>query len=388
MKINTISVRQQTVAAKQLDESKRREDLTADTASVSKLQRAVALTIVIAPMILTSPVQAACTTPKDPYLNPFNKNSAHHRPIGTGALYAAGNHPSTSSWLRNSSRTININAGAPWGVSVTSTDAADPLRTIGAANLKCGSVQGLPKTIRLPKEGFPTTVKVNSNGCTDGVVVIYDKAQKVPHQIRQYNWNGGRPVGGQYKTWSISGLGHGTRPGDRVGTSASGVAALFGVLRGDEINNPSKKVEHALQMALPRSPGHCANMLSRQVVLPAVSGDSSMFNSGNNLGNIPYGALMALPPTSKGGPSIDGLGLNARGKRLAEAVRDYGIYAVDGADCNAIRADQYVANTSELKAALSKLYPYIRMVLNNNVLGTPTAGGGSGLAANCANDAG
>jgi hypothetical protein len=97
---------------------------------------------------------------------------------------------------------------------------------------------------------------------------------------------------------------------------------------------------------------------------------------------------MALPPTAKGGPNIDGLGLSARGKRLAEAVRDYGIYAVDGSDCNAIRADQHVANTSELKAALSKLYPHIRMVLNNNVLGTPTAGGGSGLAENCANDAG
>ena len=109
--------------------------------------------------------------------------------------------------------------------------------------------------------------------------------------------------------------------------------------------------------------------------------------AGNNLGSIPYGALLALPPTTKGGPNVDNLGLSARGKRLAEAIRNYGIYVVDGGSCVALRADQHVANTAELKAALTKIYPYIRMVLNNNVLGTPTAGGGSGLAPNCANDA-
>jgi hypothetical protein len=295
---------------------------------------------------------AACTTPKDPFPNSFNKNSAPHRPVGTGAQYAAANHPSTIS--RRQGRAIGINVGAPWGVSVASTDAADPLRTIGAGKANCDKIVGLPKTIRMPKEGFITKVRMNPNGCTDGVVVIYDRVQKVPHQIRQYNWTGGKPLGGQYKTWSSNGLGHGTRPGDRLGTSASGVAALFGVLRGEEINNPSKKVEHALQMALPRKPSQCAMMLSRKFVLPAVGGDGSMNSPGNNLGNIPYGVLMALPPPAKGGPNLDALGLTARGKRLAEAVRDYGIYVVDGGACNAIRADQHVGNASDLKAALSK----------------------------------
>jgi hypothetical protein len=336
-------------------------------------------------MLMTSSVEAACTTPKDPFLNPFNKKSAHHRPIGTGAQYAGRTHPSTNSWLKVTG--ININVGAPWGVSVASADATDPLRTVGAINRICDRIEGLPKTIRMPREGFVTKVKLNSNGCTDGVVVLYDRVQKVPHQLRQYNWNAGKPLAGQYKTWDINGLGHGVRLGDRVGTSASGVAALFGVLRGDEINDPKKKVEHALQMILPALPSHCAMMLSREIVLPAVSGDGFMNRPGNNLGNIPYGALMALPPPAKGGPDIDGLGLSARGKRLAEAVRDYGIYAVDAGHCPALRADQYVQNTGELTAALSKIYPYIRRVLNNNVLGSPTTGGGTALAPNCANDA-
>lgn len=392
MKTDPITARQHVAAAPKLTEVDCRGIVENDRLQLpdcsrfSKLQLAVALGIVIGPLTLAYPAAAACTTPKDPFLNPFSKNSAHHRPVGSGAQYAAGNHPSTSSWMKNTKRSIVINVGAPWGVSLAATDAGDPLRTVGAVSLRCNKVQGFPKTIRMPKEGFPTPVLIQ-DGCTDGVVVIYDRVQNVPHQIRQYNWNSGRPLGGQYKTWSINGLGHGTKPGERVGTSASGVAAMFGLLRGDEINNSNRKIEHALQMALPRKPGNCANMLARKFVLPATSGDTSMNSAGHNQGNIPYGALMALPPPAKGGPNLDSLGLTPRGKKLAEAVRDYGIYVVDGAGCNAIRADQHVGNTTDLKAALTKIYPHIRMILNNDVLRTPTAGGGTGLGQNCANDA-
>ena len=329
----------------------------------------------------------ACTTPGDLFVNPFSAASAHHRPVGTGAEYAGDADPSTASWLQNTEGSIGINVGAPWGVSVATAGPADPTLTVDPGPPGCDPISGLPVAVRFPAEGFITRVKLNGNGCTDGVVVIYDRVQKVPHQLRQYNWNGGKPVAGQYKTWSITGLGHGTRRGERLGTSASGVAALFGILRGDEINNAGRKVEHALQMILPAAPSHCAMMMGREIVLPATSGDGYMNKPGYNLGNIPYGALMALPPPAKGGPNLDALGLTARGKRLAEAVRDYGIYAVDTGNCPALRADQYVQNTSELMAALSKIYPHIRRVLNNDVLGTPTAGGGAGIAPNCAVDA-
>lgn len=289
--------------------------------------------------------------------------------------------------MKNTSRSVNFNAGAPWGVSVASTDGTDRMQTIGAGPARCDKIKGLPVTIRFPRNGFITRIVYNSNGCTDGVVVIYDSVAKVPHQLRQYNWNNGHPIAGQHVTWDIAGLGHGVRPGDRVGTSASGVAALFGVLRADEINDrdPDRKIEHALQVSMPRKPGSL-NMLSRKVVLPAVSGDGSMFQDGYNQGNIPYGALLALLPETKGGPNLDKLGLSMRGRRLAEAIRDYGLYAVDGADAVAIRTDQYVQNTDELKQAMKAIYPYIRMVTNNDVLGSAVAGGGTPLAPNCAFD--
>ncbi len=364
---------------------------------MKRMLQCTASTLAVVGMLFSSQAAYAapvgCTLPNelhfDPYYNPFNKNSAHHRPIGTGAQYADTNHPSYKSWMTNKGRGFNVNVGAPWGVSLAAAGAGDGEKTIGPGPKQCDNVVGLPKRIRFPKTPFITPVRANDNGCPDGVVVIYDKVAQVPHQIRQYDWNNGNPVGGQYKTWDIKGLGHGTRMGDRVGTSAAGVAAMFGILRGVEINDPGRKIQHALQMVLPRKSGDCGMILSRKVQLPAVSGDGSMNSGSNNTGNVPYGALLALPPESKGGPDLDTLGLTPRGKILATAVREYGIYAVDGGACNALRADQYVTNPAELRTALSKIYPHIRMVLNNdNVLTTATAGGGAPLAPNCAFDGG
>jgi hypothetical protein len=330
-------------------------------------------------------VAGKCHLKGDLYLNPFNKESAHHRPIGSGAQYAAASHPATKDWLKAS--TLGINVGAPWGVSMAQTVASDPFMTI-AAFAKCDGVSQVPVTIRMPKAGFVTKVVYNANGCTDGVVVVHDKPTGKPHQLRQYDWNNGKPRAGQYRTWPIKGLGHGVKPGDRIGTSASGVAAMFGLLRGEEINVAGRPVQHALQMVLPRTnPSTCNVMIGKTFKLPAVSMDGGWAGTNVNTGNIPYGALMALPPAV----SIAGLGLSEPGKRLAQALRDYGIYLVDGGGCQngAIRADQHVnaATLKLLKQDIPKLYKKMRMVLNNDVLTSPVSGGGTPLAPNCAFDA-
>jgi hypothetical protein len=283
-------------------------------------------------------------------------------------------------WLKATGFAVNV--GAPWGVSVATTQASDPFKTV-TAKAYCDPPSQVPVSLRFPAAGFQTKIVLNASGCTDGVVVIYDNPTGTPHQLRQYDWSNGNPTAGQYRTWDIKGLGHGTRMGGRLGTSASGVAALFGVLRSNEMNAPGRKIEHALQMALPAHPG-CNVMLSKDILLPAVSRDNGASNPANNLGHIPYGALLALPPSV----NIDSLGLSEPGKRLAQAIRDYGIYVVDTGGCSngAIRADQYV-DKSKIKADITKIYPLIRRVLNNDVLGSPVAGGGDPLAPNCAFDA-
>ena len=325
--------------------------------------------------------QSSCSSPKDVVLNPFNKNSAHHRPIGTGAIYANDSHPSVRDWRKGQSLAINV--GSPWGTHVVPVTGSDPQYTITAKSPGIG----LPVTVRLPRSGLETSISFNMYGTYDGVVVTHDRSTGRTHEFFQYDWNGGTPRAAIHREWDIRGLGHGTSPGQRLGTSASGVAMLFGILRGFEINNPGQEIEHALQIGLPARSG-CNIMLSREVVLPATTADAFANNPGNNTGSIPYGALMAIPPSV----NTNGLGLTEPGRRLARALQRYGAYVVDDAGCNggAMRADQHVSASvrNQLQSDMPKIYPHMRRILNNDVLGNPVAGGGQALAPNCAFDAG
>lgn len=267
--------------------------------------------------------------------------------------------------------------------------AADPLVDIDARPPACDKIKGFPASIRLPGGKLELKVAANHNGCPDGNIGIFDTVTNIFHHLRQYEWNGGNPRGGQHLIEDLRGHGHGLRPGDRIGTSAAGVATAFGLLRGVEVNTPGMPIRHAMQMSLPRKPTNpCAMMLSKDSQLPAVGTDRSAKDPQNNLGTIAYGSLFALPPESKGGPNIDSLGLSERGKRIAEAFRNYGAYAVDGTSCPHMRTDQDVANPSEINADLKKVYPYLRIVTNGAwTSGQAAVGGGTPLAPNCAYDA-
>ena len=338
--------------------------------------------------------QVVCPLPAkdkaDLFKNPFNRASAHHRPIGSGAVYAADSHPTTRNWLRSDH--LNINPGNPSGTSVLEVSAADPWRVVNGA-AACDRIVRMPVTIRLPAAGFLNNAVRPDGGCADNEVVIFDRGlpgvqDGVVHQLRQYQWNNGQPIAQRYDTWDIRGLGHGTVPGDMPGAAASGVAGLFGILRGHEINTPGYKITHALHIGLPRKSGTgCNVMLSREFVLPATSRDKSYNQAGNNTGTIPYGALLALKPTI----DIRSLGLTEYGLRLAEAIQNYGMYALNGGGCNApaIDADQHVTYEVRriLRSDIRKIYPHVRMILNNDVLGSPVVGGGTPRAANCAFDA-
>jgi len=299
--------------------------------------------------------------PNDWFYNPFNEQSAHHRPIGTGAVYADQKHPAVQDWLKG--KQLNINVGnKPHGLYMVDADKDGPLLTVNP-RAAAGS-SGLPVTVRFPAGG----VRIDFPDQFDGNIVIYDRALRVFHHLRQYAWNDGKPVAMQYRRYAPDIVGHGSKLGERIGTSASGVAAPFGILRGWEVKKEGHPIGHALQMVLPRLPENSTMMLSREVWWPAVSMDGSAYHEpSHNTGNIPYGSLWAIPPVSKGGPDLDKLGLSERGKRLAEAIRDYGLYVVDGGGAPSIRADQDFTEAlrAELVEARRKIYPHVRMVLNS-----------------------
>jgi hypothetical protein len=87
--------------------------------------------------------------------------------------------------------------------------------------------------------------------------------------------------------------------------------------------------------------------------------------------------------------NIANLGLSEPGRRLAQAIQNYGMYASDGSGCSAgaIEADQSVSASvkTQLRNDIRKIYPHVRMVLNNSQ-SSSVAGGGSPLGPNCAFD--
>ena len=297
----------------------------------------------------------------DWFYNPFNQHSAHHRSIGTGAIYADESHPAVQDWLKRSQ--LNINVGdKPHGLFMIDADEDGPVLTVNKRQ-ETGT-SGLPIVMRFPSGG----VNIDFPDHFDGNITVYDRTIDVFNHLRVYAWNDGSPVAMQYRSYEPDTRGHGTKLAERIGTSASGVAAPFGILRGWEVKKTDHPIGHALQMVLPRlSTDPHVMMLGREVWWPAVGMDGNAYtNADHNTGNIPYGSLWAIPLVSKGGPDLDTLGLSEKGKRLAEAIRDYGIYVVDGGG-GAIRCDQDFTEALrlELLETTRTIYPYIRLVLNS-----------------------
>lgn len=332
----------------------------------------LAATLAAMPLLLAAPASAGpCQAPADAFANPFNKMSALHRPIGSGAVYASDSHATTLALKRGSFNNINSNNG--WGVNVYKSTSSDPyLKVTNAGPLQ----YNLPVSLRVP-------AGAHNQATTDLMIVIHDTTTSIAHEFYYWRWNNGNPTAWGHAQWNIGGAGHSGPGGARTGTSASGVAGMFGLLRGHEVNAAGYKIQHALQMALDGQ-GKCGMMLKKQAVWPAVSTDGFCKSGGYCTGAIPYGALLALPPSV----NVDSLGLSEPGKRLAKALQDYGVYVVDNSQCPTMRGDQFIS--ASVKQALTndmrKVYPRLRMVMNNSS-SQSVAGGGTARAPNCAMDA-
>jgi hypothetical protein len=305
----------------------------------------------------------------DIFLNPFSKDSAHHRPIGSGAVFAGSDHPSTLDLKKSGFGNLNSDNG--YGINVYKSGAGEPARTV---------THGGP----YPDSDFPVTLHVpvgaDNHGTTDATVVVHDTTTGKTHEFYYWRWSGGHPTAAIHHQWDIREEGH---SGSRTGASASGVAGLFGLLRGFETNTPGCAIQHVLQLSLPSRPDHVAQMLSKEVVWPATSADTGAASPGRNNGHIPYGGLLALPPSV----DIDGLRLSEPGRRVAEALQNYGAYVVDESEIPTLRGDQDISGPiqRQLIADMQKIWPQLRLVLNNAPDGV-ASGGGLPCAENAAFD--
>jgi hypothetical protein len=84
--------------------------------------------------------------------------------------------------------------------------------------------------------------------------------------------------------------------------------------------------------------------------------------------------------------NINNLGLSEPGRRVAAALQNYGTYVVDTTQgCPNMRGDQNIDGgvKQTLIKDMRKIYPLLRMVLNNDA-GQAASGGGMPRAENCA----
>jgi len=335
--------------------------------------------------------------------NPFNKLSAHHRPIGTGAVAGVPGgtdnpraaHPSygepgpvdEQGTLANVT-TFRAGDTAQGRKYIHEVSTGDPFRSVGITGE--ASVR-----LRMPSDAeYPAT-----DG--DDVVVLW------PHNgtgdlvdLFQQFVDGSPAHAAHHRNYLLSGtdLGDDSDAGDH-GTSASLLRFPGTVLRWFEINptNPAP-IRHALDVTATRKGPRHAHVLGKTMVWPAYGRDKSAGAADENLGNIPYGTRVFIRPRDYW--RREHLRLSERGKVLFDTFCYYGFYVVDGQGEVAsdgggvlqLRIDSEVTKDvakslqDDLTAMLPYLYPMRnpRSHVEESELrdGLPYAGGGGPLATN------
>ena len=340
----------------------------------------------------TRPVEAAeamaCRT-RDAMLQPFTRSSPWNAPIGTNAKYKDMPLIRSEQGTVNSLHRSGPQKGVNYGANIATGRASDPRVTV--AHNGSGGGTNLPLKTRMPK-GFYNTDPKNT-GC-DCSAVIHDATTGKTYDFWRFqDWKGtttsklpnNQRLASVAKSVDIRGKGYNPTTSTKAcvsmlgGTRATGMSRLAGLLRGAIANKPGEPIGHALAIGL------TARQLGKTRVQPASCMDST---HENNTGNIPYGAVFAIPPVSKGGCNIDKMGLSEPGKRLAVALRDFGAIVSDRRGSGvSIGADQYLDDTvrNQLKTDFTKLLQCVKMVTNYDPNTQQVKGGGNAIAPVCGN---
>lgn len=346
---------------------------------------------------------------KDLFQNPFNRFSAHHRPVGAGAEYGVPGTtgPATRGRIAIVTR-ISLSMSPATRKYLYRVSPDDPFRTIRYDPSTGGGAaagQGLPLTLRMPADGpYPTAGE-------DRNVILWPRDGGTQDLCTMFYGFDNRTGTARYaKAWPFGGIDF-ADGSDKFGpgSGASRMRWPSGVLRGFEINpeNPAP-IRHCFQGTAtrhshpdsrksPKAPAS-RHVLGKTHVWPAYGTDSGADRPDSNLGDIPYGTRLVIRRQDFG--LRDQLGLSARGLVLFDTLCYYGMYLVDGqgqydaANDGAViqqRCDQTITaeTAADVNAQLMKILPLLWPVRNPRPLeretevfsrdGLPYAGGGGPL---------
>jgi hypothetical protein len=382
-------------------------------------------------------------------LNPFNKLSAHHRPVGRGTsgneadlnplnYYGIpGTSPGTTTRGRLSIITQIEVGGGSVGVKYHHyVRGTDPSREV-VFNAASDSNINLPFTQRMPDPNSAEFVyPTEPTNPADANVLLYPRnGQSVDigdlyHEFQRVGaGSAGSPLprANLRRPYGLLGLDYvnaADPAGWEQGSSASRLRWPGVMLRYHEMSpaNPAP-INHCLHVWVTRktnSPDPLRpqwHVLGKTRVWPAQGTDSTSGNADENLGDIPYGTRCVIRYQDRG--LRNSLDLTARGLVLFDCLLRYGFYVADGgsyvsgADDGGVicfRTDHGPANApsgntdgrwpqglrDELVTEFGKLLPYCYPVRYQRSLATedelhtdglPYASGGGPLYADAPNTA-
>ncbi len=340
--------------------------------------------------------------------NPFNKWSAHHRPIGDDAVagvpggtsdisvanpvYSAPG-PINSRGRLDMVGTFRIGSESKVFLDVTTNDPYKIIRETKSHKILTPS----------PGLRFPNSPLLPSSG--DAIVMLYPRnglSTDMMDVFSQFRKDGYTATKRSYYPLSISDV-YDNRTYPRS-PGASAIRIPSGVLRGKEINGSAPApIYHALNATATRHSADGAtpdiHVLSRKMVWPAYGIDQYKIaptgknTNYDNQGDLPYGTLLFIRKSDY--HLRESLNLNARQKILFDTFAFYGCRLVDGQGGTKngkailqLRTDGELNGDAEddVNQLLGKILKYLYPLRNprphnreteiNSADGLPYAGGG------------
>lgn len=307
---------------------------------------------------------------------PFLKTSAWNIPIGLGATLEGPTATKTANFLQMNTIRMGFFEFGPGtypfgGCWFELAEAGDETATVYHDGVGTGI--GMPQAnIKMPD------VRFLDNTSGDRNIIVIDPDGDTVRKFYHFRWTGSRYEAELCRVHSLSGLGHGTTPGDRVGSSASGVALIGGYLKPSIVETPGREWPNMIHItvprnALPNSTG-ALSILNTSTRLPATTIDS---HPARNDGENDYGEVYTVETSL----NLDSFGFDDIQMRFAQCVRRRGLMIVDGGGTvnGGFRAFNgiSVSAAEKINAAASALHPYLRRITNGTWFnGQTTRGGG------------
>ena len=357
----------------------------------------------------------AASSSVDLFLNPFDKDSAHHRPLGAnvtygippGTLNAKVANPTYDAGVLGSRgrlalvRTFRVGSTKQGQKYLHRVTASHPSREIEwhTDAFGGGTGDGLPITLKMPAPGPSSPYSDDPSG--DNEVLLYPRngtATDLVDVFPQFNYDSRKGTVGVASarardTYPIGGRDVRNLYNDpNTATAAWGPGAIDwrhpgGFLRGHEVDlTGATPIRHLLNATATRHSRQGAaptqHVLSKRMAYPAWETDRPM-PSGDNLGDIPYGTIIAvrwedrdLRDSTTANP-VRGVALNLTpfGKQLFDTFLYFGCCLCDGqgqivddAPVLQLRVDwalaRDTAKEAAVEAALAKLLPHLWPVFN------------------------